>query len=242
MQSKFIYTAEFERRIEQSISSERLSSYRGILPGNDNFERTIELYTANMALGEALFGPIQIMEVALRNSIAAQLANFYQPDWFTDNRVGFDKQSLRTLTNAVARYRNNPAHNTTELLGAKVIAELPLGFWTHLFTRRHEDPLWRQCLRKAFPHVGGPLTRNTVHSSLDEVRRLRNRIVHHEQIIKYPLDDLYNRVITIVTWVDPVVAIWLSHHNRYHEVKDSFSAEVYELVGRNETADGQSAT
>ena len=211
MQSTFIYTAEFERRIGRAISTERLDAYRGVLPDAHSFERIIEIYTANMALGEALFGPIQVMEVAVRNSIASQLSSYHQPDWFTDNRVNLDPGSLSTLEQVLKRYSSKPKYQTVEALGAKVISELPLGFWTHLFIKKHEDPLWRRCLRHAFSYAGGPLTRAGVYDALDNVRRLRNRIVHHEQIIKYPLDQLYNGIITIVTWVDPVVAIWLSH-------------------------------
>jgi hypothetical protein len=98
------------------------------------------------------------------------------------------------------------------------VSELSLGFWSSLFKRQYEDPLWRKTLGAAFPHVGGSLTRGQVFQRLDKIRLLRNRIGHHEQIIKYNLNDYYNEIIELVSWVCPITAIWLSHHNRFYEV------------------------
>jgi hypothetical protein len=62
----------------------------------------------------------------------------------------------------------------------KVIAELTFGFWPNLISK-HFHPLWSASLHKAFPYAHVP--RRDVHFRLEVIRRLRNRIAHHEPIL-----------------------------------------------------------
>ncbi|HEV2189928.1 MAG TPA: hypothetical protein VGR70_22155 [Stellaceae bacterium] len=190
--------------METALSKERLDTYRELLPAGATFIDVIGIYNANTAISEALIGSIQIMEISVRNSIHRQIARTYGIDWYVGNKLNLD-------------------NDTPETLSQKIVSELTLGFWTNLFKRQYEDPLWRKTLRFAFPHVGGPLTRGQVHQTLDKLRRLRNRISHHEQILKYDLNVYYNSIIDLVSWVSPVTAIWLSHHNRFYDVMDQYN-------------------
>jgi hypothetical protein len=75
------------------------------------------------------------------------------------------------------------------------------------------------------------LNRGDVYQALDRVRRLRNRISHHGQIVRYDLKLYYNNIIDLVSWVSPVTAIWLSHHNRFYDVMDAYK-DILSLVRR----------
>ena len=223
MQARFVYTVDFESKLETALSKERLDTYRELLPAGATFIDVIGIYNANTAISEALIGSIQIMEISVRNSIHRQIARTYGIDWYVGNKLNLDNDGNRLVNRLYNRYQNIGRFNTPETLSQKIVSELTLGFWTNLFKRQYEDPLWRKTLRFAFPHVGGPLTRGQVHQTLDKLRRLRNRISHHEQILKYDLNVYYNSIIDLVSWVSPVTAIWLSHHNRFYDVMDQYN-------------------
>jgi len=231
MQGRFVYTPDFERRLENALSSERLGAYREILAPDAPFIDVISVYNANTAASEALMGPIQIMEISVRNSIHREISSRYGADWYDGNKIGLDPSGNRAVTRLVRHYAASPRLATPASLATKIVSELTLGFWTNLFQRQYEDPLWRKCLRQAFPYVGGALTRGDVYQALDKVRRLRNRISHHEQIVRYDLKLYYNSIIDLVSWVSPVTAIWLSHHNRFYDVMDTYK-DILSLVRR----------
>ncbi|HVB15454.1 MAG TPA: hypothetical protein VNF04_02870, partial [Stellaceae bacterium] len=126
-------------------------------------------------------------EISIRNSIHRQIIKAYGADWFAGNKLGLDAYANRLVLRLVRRYEGETKYVDAERLSTKIVSELTLGFWTNLFKRQYEDPLWRKTLRLAFPHVGGPLTRGQVFIILDKIRRLRNRIGHHEQILRYDL-------------------------------------------------------
>jgi hypothetical protein len=232
MQGRFVYTLDFERKIELALSRERLDTYREILPAGATFVDLIQVYNANTAISEASMGPIQVVEITTRNSIHKHIANKYGDDWYQGNKLGLDPDGDRAIKRLIRHYSGSPRYNTPRTLAIKIVSELTLGFWTNLFRRQYEDPLWRKCLRFAFPHVGGALTRGDVYQVLDKIRRLRNRIGHHEQILHYDLNTHYNSIIDLLSWVIPVTAIWLSHHNRFYEVMEQ-NTQALSLVVRN---------
>jgi hypothetical protein len=104
----------------------------------------------------------------------------------------------------------------------KVIAELTFGFWPSLISK-HFHPLWSASLHKAFPYAHAP--RRAVHLRLEVIRRLRNRIAHHEPILtsknkvytgfvdqpSISLPDL----LQCVEWISPPTAQWLENTTRY---------------------------
>ncbi len=231
MQPRFVYTVDFEGKLESALSKERLDTYREILPDGASFIDVISIYNANTAVSEALMGSIQIMEISVRNSIHRQIAKAYGAEWYVGNPMGLDREGARLIARLSDRYRNVARFNNPDALSQKIVSELTLGFWTNLFKRQYEDPLWRKSLRFAFPHVGGALTRGQVYELLDKIRRLRNRISHHEQVVRYDLNIYYNNIIDLVSWVSPVTAIWLSHHNRFYDVIDQYQ-EALSMVQR----------
>lgn len=162
MQARFVYTIDFERKLEQALSKERLDTYREILPASATFIDLIGVYNANTAVSEALIGSIQIMEISIRNSIHWQLIKTYGKDWYVGNKLGLDNDGRRLVARLENRYKTVAKFDTPEALSIKIVSELTLGFWTNLFKRQYEDPLWRKTLRFAFPHVGGALTRGQV--------------------------------------------------------------------------------
>ncbi len=70
--ANFEYEGENLGELERILSPERLAPYRSATEGD--LERAIRLYEQNVALSESLYGILQGLEVALRNSIHLRLA------------------------------------------------------------------------------------------------------------------------------------------------------------------------
>jgi hypothetical protein len=63
-----------------------------------------------------------------------------------------------------------------------VVAELSFGFWTGLLANRYHARLWEPALRRSFPLLPPGVTRRSLHRRVESVRRLRNRVAHHEPV------------------------------------------------------------
>ena len=94
----------------------------------------------------------------------------------------------------------------------KVVAELSFAFWIAMLTSRHDVRLWTPWIRAEFPHFAPQLAgacRNQLHLALEEVRRLRNRIAHHEPIFARDVAADYERIRQIIAWRSPITADWM---------------------------------
>jgi len=75
---KFSYTDDLLDELEASLSRERLGTYLDAAGGDR--KGAIELYAWNTAVSAAFYGPLQGLEVTLRNAIHRRLADVAQPD------------------------------------------------------------------------------------------------------------------------------------------------------------------
>ena len=70
---------------EKAISHERFGRY--LAWSNDNRDAALSLYAQNTRLSEALYTPLQTLEVVLRNRIHAVLSERCGSDWFQSDLV-----------------------------------------------------------------------------------------------------------------------------------------------------------
>jgi hypothetical protein len=198
---------------------------------NGDIESALRLYEKNLALSEALFGLLHGLEVAARNSLNYVLSNdIGVTDWFHDDLQlpwpSAPRLSFTVPMNGMIREARKNAGGPTAPTG-KVIAELPFGFWSSLVAGRF-DPLWRVSLHKAFPNAAVP--RRVVHWRLETLRRLRNRIAHHEPVLTsrnevhtgfadQPTTTL-PEILQCVEWISPPTAAWLIATTRCAQAAD----------------------
>ena len=93
-----------------------------------------------------------------------------------------------------------------------MVPELSFGFWTSLIAKRYEKLYWVPYLHKCFP--------GAVERKLDasgnlkviavDLRKLRNRIAHHEPIIDFDLAKEYAQIIETISWICPTTSAWVS--------------------------------
>lgn len=206
----FTYTAANIANLESSHSPERLAPYYA-LAGNDK-ALGIRLYAWNSALSQALYTPLQGLEVTLRNALSSQLKAAYGPTWFDLNP---GPALLYPLPDMLLKVRTDLGRHGSLPEHGRVVAELNWGFWTGLLAKRYEQ-LWRSHFRKVF-QSDGPLTRAQIFQPLDDLRRLRNRIAHHEPILNRNIAADYAAILELVTYISPDTAQWIDAQSQVYD-------------------------
>lgn len=182
------------------LSNARFETYRQWAGGDDAL--AVRLYTFNIQLSAALYSPLHILEVALRNVIDRRLTAVYGPDWLDDPVAlpgRYQRECVLKARTALIREGKAATH-------PQMIAELTFGFWSSLFGR-DATHLW-QHLRPIFQAKG--IQRGLIAGQLRDLRRLRNRVAHYEPILAQPLGQLYGNLATLTGWLSPTAAAWLT--------------------------------
>ena len=202
--------------LEKHFSSARLGRYRASFGGNE--AKAAAAYVNNMLLAEAMMPLLSVLEIALKNGIHRRMSAMYaRADWWeawSGDQV-FSWQ-LKEVTSARNKLQRRAEMQTPD----KIIAELPFGFWSSLFNVSFQNILWKD-LRLVFPRCPKPQRkRHTISSSLNQIRDLRNRVFHHEQLIwlSPSLFELHAKGIEVVGWLDPELVPWLAQFDRLPEI------------------------
>lgn len=61
------------------------------------------------------------------------------------------------------------------------------------------------------------LDRSDIATRLEGIRKLRNRIAHHEPILHYKLDSEYCKILETIGWICPVTAAWVGAASTFPE-------------------------
>lgn len=193
------FSASFASRLDESdaptvlawaerwLSAPRLEPY--LLACDGDVKRALSLYEWNISLGGVLMRDISHFEVALRNAYDRVMRERWEGwFWLFDENSPVLRPILRTSKNrrrrdvnlvtrrAIAEARNN-AHDSDD--PDQVVANLMLGFWTHLTDRSRERDLWIPYLNAAWPKS---TDRNGLNRVLAAINRTRNRVAHNERL------------------------------------------------------------
>ena len=195
-----------------SLSPARIGTYEaatGTLGDEDS--RALALYAWNAEVSAALLAPLHICEVVIRNAAADALEAVYGNRWPWEatfvlslpNPPGNQYSSRRDLKGVAAKQPST----------GKVIPELKFVFWQEMFTHRHDVRLWDAHLKRVFPSHKPTDTvvsiRKAIFQDLESIRKLRNRIAHHEPIFTRNLKEDFERIINLVELRSALVASWM---------------------------------
>ena len=82
-----------------------------------------------------------------------------------------------------------------------------------MFTQRHDARLWNKHLRRVLPQLEPSekvaTLRQGIYEDLEHVRKLRNRIGHHEPIFTRNLSDDFERILKLIEARCQVTADWM---------------------------------
>ena len=198
--------------LERALSLERFGRYLDWAAGDR--ARAIELYTLNTRISESLYTPLQMLEVALRNRIHAVMTEARYEGWFHDAGFLLTTSQTDQLEKAIRDVQDLGREPSP----GRIVAALTFGFWTGMFSKEYEN-LWQMTLHCIGIRPDGKgLKRKHFSGPLTPIRRLRNRIAHHEPIIAEDLPNLYRKMIELTGWLCPSAAEWCAAHSRFLEV------------------------
>lgn len=195
-------------RIIDTMSHPRFSTY--LYASGQNRDRALLLYIWNAKLGASFHPPIQAAEVALRNRVNHALVAEFGADWWSDARFGalIDRERNADLTTVKTRIRRRGLQLDTD----QVVAGLSFGFWVGMLQPRYNPAIWGTHLRTSFPHLPGNRDRHALFKRGGEIAALRNRISHHEPLLKADAMRCYSEIIEFLRWLCPITADWVRPH------------------------------
>lgn len=209
-----ILTNQDAQAILRTLSTDRFSTYL-VASGHDQ-QRAFKMYIWNAQVGEAFHTAIQAVEVALRNSINYGIIRKYNTDWWRNSDLStiLDEERTGDLSEVLRRISNRGL----TLCNGQVVAGLSFGFWVGMLQRRYNPPIWSQHFRHAFPHLPGGIARDDILEKARTVAKLRNRISHHEPLVKRDISADYKNVMDLLTWLCPTKVRWIREHSRVPDV------------------------
>ena len=189
----------FFQSVEDILASERLDAYRqdGVPSAT-----TLARYLWNMALCENLYSPLQMAEIALRNSLHHFLsARCKTLEWY-DVIPNLPQWQQNQLADA----RQKLLAEGKSITPGGMVAGLHFGFWTGFFNKSHaQSGLGHTIAGTVFPHAPrSDRNQRKLDARWKRIRDLRNRVFHHERIIHWTdLDAQHAALLEVIHWASP---------------------------------------
>ncbi|KZY34494.1 hypothetical protein A3731_40680 [Roseovarius sp. HI0049] len=203
------FTPDQEHHLPHVLSAPRFATY--LRAAGHNRTRALELYHWNLQASAAFLIPLHVFEVVLRNAIVEAVEARHGGAWpWTE---GF----VRSLPDprAPAYSPKRDLLNCARRLptAGKIVAELRFVFWERMLTSRHRGRLWDSQFFHVFPcaprGVAANQRREELRADVEEIRKLRNRIAHHEPIFARGLQEDLERVLRCIEWRNHSAASWV---------------------------------
>lgn len=185
-----------ESAICDVLSAARAATYINACGGDR--AKAMALYGWNARVAAALVLPSHFAEIAVRNAAAEAITTNHGKSWPWD--AGFERTLPSPAKGFDPRDELVKARKWQQTTG-KVIADLKFVFWQKIFTARHDVHLWNPHILGLFPNASGMTSgqlRQRIYDDLEVIRRLRNRIAHHEPIFTRNLEDDLMRILELV--------------------------------------------
>jgi hypothetical protein len=205
----------FFQPLEAILAPERLDAYRhdGVPPAT-----TLARYLWNMALCESLYSPLQMAEIALRNSLHHFLSARHQTQAWYDVIPNLPPWQQNQLADARQKLLNQGKSVTP----GGMVAELHFGFWTGFFNKYHaRTGLGHAIAGNVFPHAPrNERDLRKLDARWNRIRDLRNRVFHHERIIHWTdLDAQHAALLEVIQWTSPELQQIAVVLDRYTDIR-----------------------
>jgi len=122
----FSYSPGIIQALETALSAERLTAYLRVTSGDR--ERALRLYLWNTEISAAFYGPLQGVEVALRNALHRELSRVFGTSWYDAPAMPLAARAQDLIREAKAAI----AHSRKPVIPPRVVAALSFGFWVSL--------------------------------------------------------------------------------------------------------------
>ncbi|MEN4046258.1 Abi family protein [Sulfurimonas sp. NWX367] len=174
---------------------------------------TLELYDSNLKKAKQSYIPLSVLEVSLRNSINSLFERFYGAGWIVNEAQFLKHKEIEKIESAKDKIRKNHEEITQD----KLISELSFGFWTALFQSAYNDKMRTAYLKQIFPNLPPKnrelIDRKKISAKLNHIRKFRNRVFHHENIIKDEFVNIESEIYEILSYFDDEVCAFAKRVN-----------------------------
>lgn len=203
-----------------------------------DIDRARELYLWAADLAGALFSTIAFVEVGLRNAMDRKLRAWndqqgieYGEEWALRKGAApllYDLVTHKSLASAQnfasEQSRLRPKRHPRRLVAIThddVVSHFMFGTWVYLVKPRvwnqpqQCQQLWLECLSHAFPYADpSDSGRERLGDQLDRVRKLRNRVAHHENLLSVDIRRRLRDMLGILALIDPKLPDLAMQSNR----------------------------
>jgi hypothetical protein len=195
------------------VTSARFAPY--LDEANGDYAAAVALYVWNARISAAVFETLHHVEVLLRNAVDAQFAPVDPTappgyTWLEATTIlnEASRKRVRETIGRIAREQKTPTRG-------RVVAGLSFGFWRALFDKKN-SPLWVSHLHRAFP--AGTGDRAEVAALMSSLVPFRNRLAHHETIMRRPIASHYEEMLTLAGLIDPAASAWIRSVSRVEQL------------------------
>lgn len=203
--------------LSHSMSPPRFATYRtATLRAGRSVEDTPLLYAWNAHVSGALLIALHMCEVAIRNAVNDALIRVYGSHWPWDRNF---ENSLPSPKGSAYQPRLDLTQSRSRSPNAdRVVVGLTFKFWEKMFTSRHDSRVWNPHLLTLFPNLDKSqpvaLHRLRIATDLESIRRLRNRIAHHEPIFMRDLTNDLSTAHELIRARCQVSADWMMNEQK----------------------------
>ena len=187
--------------IEIELSSERLLPYFN--DGKQDWHIAFNLYLYNARLSKAFLYPLHILEVTLRNKLHELFCSVFNDDW--PNDPTFIAMLNQHSSNSLAKAKQKVNNRTPE----DIVAALSFDFWSNFLFRPDYNEFWRSNYSKL--NIHRPKFKQ-FKTRINEANDLRNRIAHHEPILRLNCSNLHTEILTAIQWCSFETYRWTKDH------------------------------
>ena len=197
--------------LEAVLSPPRFGTYLREMKGDRH--HAMGLYCWNTYISAAFYTILQFCELSVRNGAVEVIESVFGPNWHLNRGFGYTFPVLRGGRGYQPRDDLKTCAARLPTAG-KVVAELKYAFWQHLFVKGQQARIWDPHLASVFPGYDTTLTlgqaRAQLFDDIEKVRKLRNRIAHHEPIFTRNLAEDRDRILRLIAWRRPGTAGWVA--------------------------------
>lgn len=193
----------FVTKIGQTLSKPRITRYSAMV--NNDVRLALRLHTWNASVAASLLPLLHVTEVCIRNFAQRRLMSFYGNRWYESpklsRKLGGDKTQMgRSLIRA---YEDEINLGRTGDLSNYITSELPFGFWVNVFTSKFTNEIWNRPLHTYNTNIPRNSTLQSLHDGIDGVRKFRNSIAHHKNVVLKPVEENYEKTLDVLSWFCP---------------------------------------
>ncbi len=195
--------------LELWLSPPRLRPYLEAAAGDRGL--ALDLYEWNTTMAAAVLHDLAHIEVALRNAYDRAWAGVRAPGphWTSEPLRYFPVLRRTARDGSVRDFNERPRKLIADAIlkaggpqaaGGKVVAELMFGFWRYLSSRNHAQTLWVPILWRGFEPG---TSRDDVDRPVGRLYDLRNRVAHHEPLLRADLAARADDIAGLARLISP---------------------------------------